>query len=183
MTTIGVLIGESITRRRKELGLSQKQLAKNANLSAITLNRIEKGFQNPQGLTLEALTKALQCSVEDILGTTHAGPTAEKAKEWIEFAEAEIKALSEKNRELEAKLKELEAADEEGAMRTMPAKDKFRLQDAYRKAGLLQRALAMVILTLSPKDEKNALELAELHRKDLLMHAGLFEKLKKLVSY
>lgn len=54
------LIGEQISERRKELGITQASLAELAHISVNSLSRIESGKANP---TLEILQK-----IAEILG-------------------------------------------------------------------------------------------------------------------
>ena len=75
MDIIRKIISQNIVKRRKELGLTQAELAKNAGLSEITVNRYETGKQPPRSLNLEAIAKALGSTVEE-LTQQHSPPAA-----------------------------------------------------------------------------------------------------------
>lgn len=52
---------------REKLNLTQEQLSEKSNISVRTIQRIEAGNQ-PKGHTLDALSKALEISKEELLG-------------------------------------------------------------------------------------------------------------------
>ena len=56
---IRATVGHSIMQRRLDAGLSQKQLASRAGISAETLSRIEAGKHRPQAATIDRLAAAL----------------------------------------------------------------------------------------------------------------------------
>jgi transcriptional regulator with XRE-family HTH domain len=61
--------GKLIAARRRELGLSQEQLAARAGISKPTVQNIEAGRQrNPQPDTLAKIAKALQLSIRELTG-------------------------------------------------------------------------------------------------------------------
>ena len=66
MKTIAELVGKNIRARRVSLGITQTDLAKSAKISNITLNRIEKGKQAPQGASLAMIAEALLCTSEEL---------------------------------------------------------------------------------------------------------------------
>jgi len=53
-------LGAKLKVRRQELGLSQKDLAEQTNLSLRTIQRIEKDQNAPRGYTMRALAEALE---------------------------------------------------------------------------------------------------------------------------
>ncbi len=53
-------LGGRIRKRRKELGLSQKDLAEGAGLSLRTVQRIENDQNSPRGWTLRAIAEVLE---------------------------------------------------------------------------------------------------------------------------
>lgn len=58
---------EEIKRRRKEAGLSQKQLSERAGLPGNAICRIEKGeSERTHPLRARVIAEALRCNVEDI---------------------------------------------------------------------------------------------------------------------
>ena len=52
-------LGDSLTRRRKEAGLTQQQLAEKTGIDQAAISRIESGKGNPTLSTLEALAKGV----------------------------------------------------------------------------------------------------------------------------
>ncbi|WP_276957543.1 helix-turn-helix transcriptional regulator [Faecalibaculum rodentium] len=54
------IMGRCIKARRKELGLTQKELAKMINVSTVTIQNYEKGLFTPKGNNLINLEKALK---------------------------------------------------------------------------------------------------------------------------
>lgn len=52
-------IGNTIKNRRKELKITQSSLAELAEISVITLNKIERGTSNPSLVVLEKLADVL----------------------------------------------------------------------------------------------------------------------------
>ena len=56
-----------IAARRKELGLTQEELAKKLGMnSALTYNKYEKGTYQFNATVIPALLNALQCGIDDI---------------------------------------------------------------------------------------------------------------------
>ena len=62
------IIAEVISRRRKELGMTQKELSEKLNVSDKTLSRWETGKQIPDALTLLNIAEVLQLSVSEMYG-------------------------------------------------------------------------------------------------------------------
>jgi transcriptional regulator with XRE-family HTH domain len=60
-------IGLRLTRRRQELGLSQKALAARLGITDANITRIENGQQNVTITTLCKLAKALDMTVEELI--------------------------------------------------------------------------------------------------------------------
>ena len=60
-------VAENLKRQRERRQLTQQQLAVAANLSVITVSRIERGATKPDLSTLEALAGALDTSVPQLL--------------------------------------------------------------------------------------------------------------------
>ncbi|WJV61037.1 helix-turn-helix domain-containing protein [Pectobacteriaceae bacterium C52] len=61
------LPGERIRARRKELGLTQRALAKIVRVAHVTISQWETGDSEPGGKNLFSLSKSLQCSPTWIL--------------------------------------------------------------------------------------------------------------------
>lgn len=62
------IIAEVIASRRKELGMTQKELAEELNVSDKTLSRWETGKQIPDALTLLNIAKALDLTISEMYG-------------------------------------------------------------------------------------------------------------------
>lgn len=60
-------IGRKIARLRKELGLSQAQLAERIDLSAEYISRLERGINAPSVQALNILADVLKVEVRDLL--------------------------------------------------------------------------------------------------------------------
>jgi len=61
-------LGRRIKRLREAAGLTQAALAERANISRVTLARIEAGAQSPRWETLMALARGLELPLERLLG-------------------------------------------------------------------------------------------------------------------
>jgi len=61
------IIGENIRKKRDELGISQQELADNANIAKSTIQRIEKGTLNPSILTLINISETLELELSKIV--------------------------------------------------------------------------------------------------------------------
>jgi len=59
-------LGKNIRSRRKQLGLTQEQLAEQIGVGHQALSRIEQGKMAPKMERLPSLAKSLQCSVSDL---------------------------------------------------------------------------------------------------------------------
>lgn len=66
------IIADKIARRRKELGLTQKELSEKLNVSDKTLSRWETGKQIPDALTLAEIAKELDLPISEMYGITQA---------------------------------------------------------------------------------------------------------------
>ncbi|CCY63726.1 transcriptional regulator XRE family [Clostridium sp. CAG:967] len=60
------LLGNKIKKRRKEIGLTQQQLADKMNISLNFMGKIEVAFSKPSLDTLIELAKALDTSVSEL---------------------------------------------------------------------------------------------------------------------
>lgn len=73
MTTLRKQVGALVRSQRKSKGLTQDQLAAQAERSPEMVNRIERGVAAPSFETLEAFSRVLRVDVRDFFG---AGPYA-----------------------------------------------------------------------------------------------------------
>ncbi len=60
-------VGEKIAEIRKRKGLTQEDLAVQANVNLRTVQRIENGETDPRGFTFSSICKVLEVNIEDIL--------------------------------------------------------------------------------------------------------------------
>lgn len=61
-------IGEKMKKIRNDKGMTQEELAQKANISYITLVKIEQGkVENPTMKTLQKIAKALEISLDEIV--------------------------------------------------------------------------------------------------------------------
>lgn len=63
-------LGKNIRSRRKQLGLTQEQLAEMLGVGHQALSRIEQGKMAPKMDRLPTLAKSLHCSVSDLFRQT-----------------------------------------------------------------------------------------------------------------
>ncbi len=59
-------LGQNIKQRRKELGLTQQELADKMNISLNFMGKIEVAFSKPSLDTLIELAKSLETTVSDL---------------------------------------------------------------------------------------------------------------------
>ena len=81
------IIAENIARRRKELGLTQRELAEKLNISDKTLSRWETDKQVPDALMLPEIAKALDMSIGEIYGVIDVSGKKEDVQEYETKAE------------------------------------------------------------------------------------------------
>ncbi|MGV0024185.1 helix-turn-helix domain-containing protein [Phormidesmis priestleyi] len=65
-TDIKERFGKAIRQRRRELDLSQEQLAERAGLHRTYISSVERGTQNPSLENIEKLAGALEISIADL---------------------------------------------------------------------------------------------------------------------
>lgn len=68
-----MLLGEKLSRLRKNKGISQESLAEKSNISLRTIQRIETGTATPRPYTIKTLAETLEVSVE-LLSTSQDNP-------------------------------------------------------------------------------------------------------------
>ena len=86
------IIAENIAQRRKELGMTQKELAEKLNISDKTLSRWETDKQVPDALMIPELAKALDMSIGEIYGVeekegkyVYESKSAAKSRDEIDY--------------------------------------------------------------------------------------------------
>lgn len=67
LQTIRERFGKAIRRRRRELDLTQEELAERADLHRTFISIIERGEANPSLDNIERLAQALEISIADLL--------------------------------------------------------------------------------------------------------------------
>ena len=60
-------IGEQVRERRRDLGLSQERLARNADVSLPTISRLERGSGVPKVALLRRIARALGVSLSSLV--------------------------------------------------------------------------------------------------------------------
>lgn len=65
-----VLLGQAIRKRRKQLGMTQEELAEKLGLGHQALSRIEHGHIAPKMDRLPLIAHSLQCTVSDLFRYT-----------------------------------------------------------------------------------------------------------------
>jgi transcriptional regulator with XRE-family HTH domain len=74
-----VELGQRLRRRRRELGLTQRQVAEQVPMSAANLSRIENGDQGPPSdEMIEQLSRALTLPTEELLAVVGRSQTFEQ---------------------------------------------------------------------------------------------------------
>ena len=61
-------LSSDLVRRRKALGMTQQELADKTGVGRTTVTMWETGAGNPRIQVLPALARALQCTVDELLG-------------------------------------------------------------------------------------------------------------------
>ena len=56
-----------IKKRRMQQGMKQKDLAKQANISAPYLSELEDGKKRPSIVTIQKLAAALNCTIDELV--------------------------------------------------------------------------------------------------------------------
>ncbi len=94
-------VGKIISQRRKNLGLTQAQLAEKIGVEQESLSRIEKGVTGMKFSRLENLSEALDCSVADFFRNI------DKSKdEGFNYIFEQVEKLNTKEREFFIKIVE-----------------------------------------------------------------------------
>lgn len=105
-------LGRVVHRRRKEQGLSLRDLAQQTGVSASTLSRIENGSGKPDAENIARLTSWLQIPIERIMGGSEGGGAANAViyyphESTPEIVEAHLRADRHLTRETARALAEL----------------------------------------------------------------------------
>ena len=85
---MGVFFGETIRKARKALGLTQRQLAEQLDVSNTSVSNWEKGLSRPDADMIQKLCDTLHLQPNDIYGTKEApaGGRRSVSDEDIKFA-------------------------------------------------------------------------------------------------
>ncbi len=80
-TVIIMTFNQYINRRRKDLGMTVDELVERSGLPKGTVSKITSGINaNPKLSTIEAICRALMCSVDDAMGMTASSPLFSRAE-------------------------------------------------------------------------------------------------------
>lgn len=78
------IFSQRLSRRRKELGIGQSELAKAAGLTCAALSNYESGKREPKIHVLAVLAEKLSCSADWLLGLgCGPPPPAGKVPAWV----------------------------------------------------------------------------------------------------
>lgn len=69
-----IKIGKYIAGKRKELGMTQRQLAEKLGMSDKSVSKWERGMNYPDISRLEAISQALDCTIIELLGIEDSSP-------------------------------------------------------------------------------------------------------------
>ncbi len=76
---LSLLVGQNISKRRKELNLTQVELAKILQIKQESLSRMEKGRIAPKFSRLEDIAHALDINITDLFTNKNNSPLNEKS--------------------------------------------------------------------------------------------------------
>ncbi|HLZ16685.1 MAG TPA: helix-turn-helix transcriptional regulator [Cyclobacteriaceae bacterium] len=65
------LLGKNILEKRREKGISQQELADNADIAKSTVQRIESGEMNPTILMLWNISLGLETDLAELIKVSH----------------------------------------------------------------------------------------------------------------
>lgn len=79
-------LAESVKEKRKDLGLTQSQLAEQAGVETETISRLERAVAIPSLLKLEEIAIALRVSMSDLIrsSSTVKEDQAEQLTKWLD---------------------------------------------------------------------------------------------------
>lgn len=100
MKTIDKVVAANIRRRRVKMGLSQRALAKLANLTPISLNKIEMASRPAGKSAIESIASALACSVDELYRSSENNESALDAR-VLEAIERGVAHVTGRNRIVE----------------------------------------------------------------------------------
>lgn len=141
------MLPQRIKKRRKDLGLTQDQLAGLINSRKSTISNYETGYSSPSGEVLKDLATALKTSVDYLLGRTEdPSIVSDSSKDLIKETQEKyaIQALNAINR-----MKYIQGPEETNS-------SNFNLRTAIQDA--LDRRNKLVHGTLEQKDSVNKSE-------------------------
>lgn len=64
---MSIFCGNHIMQRRRELGLTQEELADKVGLSQKTISKIENGLEEPKITALAVIADALSCEITELI--------------------------------------------------------------------------------------------------------------------
>lgn len=82
------IIAENITRRRKELNMTQRELAEKLDISDKTVSRWETGNQVPDALMIPKLAESLKIDIQELYGLETKKETLGEAEKHLDISEA-----------------------------------------------------------------------------------------------
>lgn len=109
-------LGERITRLRKKLDLSQKELADKTNLTEATLSRYENDLREPKGDTIIKIANALSVTTDYLLGNSDHNDFITKIEKDIDNEEKDIEKVIDELLEQDGLMLCGEIVDEEDLM-------------------------------------------------------------------
>ena len=62
-------LGDTVRARRLKAGYSQEEFSNRAGLHRTYISHLEQGLRNPTYVTLQKIAEALECTVEELLGS------------------------------------------------------------------------------------------------------------------
>jgi len=79
----GKSMAEVISSRRKELGMTQKDLAEKLNITDKAVSKWERGIACPDTATIPRLAQILGISLEELMSTNPAEPAGHRGAEYL----------------------------------------------------------------------------------------------------
>lgn len=97
MENIKDFVSVNVRNRRNSLKMTQNELAESAKISIRAVQRVEGGERAPRGSTINAIAKALNCSIDELYRDPRLENFEKKSpiEQAMILTEAQLKALSE----------------------------------------------------------------------------------------
>jgi transcriptional regulator with XRE-family HTH domain len=86
---VAMSVGSQLRDRRKEVGLSLRQFARDLGVSPSFISQIENGKSQPSVATLYTICSALDLSIDELFGRTEAAPSSASAGAAVPVPPAE----------------------------------------------------------------------------------------------